>query len=105
MIALLAGLVIAALVFTLVMVTAKFIRNYRKKKNDQVVVSSLKNLVKSAPHVSRDVFDMMEENPDATIVADYDPETDKVNDWDMGNERDREVEAILRRNGGSVIID
>lgn len=99
------ALAVGAVVYFAVKLTISVIKEFRKRKNSKIVgacIDKLKDLAKD-PNVGHVSFDDLDD--DATVVAEYDEETDEIVQTKVANERDDKVDSLLKRNNGVVIIE
>lgn len=96
------ALAAGAVVYLLVKLTIRLIKQYRKRKDTKIVMAQVKELVKdpSVAHMS-----MSDLDEDDVVIAEYDEDTDELVQCNLSNDVDQKVENLLNRNDGVLIIE
>lgn len=97
----------AGLTYLSYKVTVNFLKKYRKRKNSQIVIAKLQDILRNMPNKEKMSFEDLESFNDETIIAEYDEEEDEiVQAHFVGSEGIEEnVENALDQNGGMIVIE
>ena len=107
--AILVGLALAGLVYLAYRVTTAFLRNYRKKKQSQIILAEVGDMIHQMPNKEKRKFSLedLDEISDEQIIAEYNEDTDEVVQAQfVGSEGiDSNIQRALNNNDGFIIIE
>ena len=93
------------IVYKIVKVTIRKIKEYRIKKESKVLLCNAEKIMETAPRISMEALAQLEENPNTMWMAEVSETGSTIYQNDFAQDMEPVVENLLRQNDGAIVLE